>query len=187
MRLLLVEDDGMIGDGVRQGLRDDGFTLDWPIGPESCSHVRSSKISCMAGDRRWKATPWKCTYTTSEKNLVRTSSRMFGGVVTPYREHFARRVPVPVCDRRRAVEKQFPKAKTPDGAAAGKITFSTSGSRGSRGAVSSFLTPCQTLISRTAPVGRRLLSGEPGRNDATAASFTAQAVIALAAPVCRLP
>lgn len=29
MRLLLVEDDVMIGEGVRQGLREDGFTLDW--------------------------------------------------------------------------------------------------------------------------------------------------------------
>ena len=29
MRLLLVEDDIMIGEGVRQGLRQDGFTLDW--------------------------------------------------------------------------------------------------------------------------------------------------------------
>lgn len=29
MRLLLVEDDVMIGEGVRQGLRQDGFALDW--------------------------------------------------------------------------------------------------------------------------------------------------------------
>ena len=29
MRLLLVEDDAMIGDSVRQGLRQDGFALDW--------------------------------------------------------------------------------------------------------------------------------------------------------------
>ena len=29
MRLLLVEDDVMIGEGVRQGLRLDGFALDW--------------------------------------------------------------------------------------------------------------------------------------------------------------
>lgn len=29
MRLLLVEDDPMIGDSVRQGLRQDGFTIDW--------------------------------------------------------------------------------------------------------------------------------------------------------------
>jgi two-component system, OmpR family, response regulator QseB len=29
MRLLLVEDDAMIGEGVRQGLRQDGFTVDW--------------------------------------------------------------------------------------------------------------------------------------------------------------
>jgi two-component system response regulator QseB len=29
MRLLLVEDDSMIGESVRQGLRQDGFTVDW--------------------------------------------------------------------------------------------------------------------------------------------------------------
>jgi len=31
MRLLLVEDDSMIGDSVRQGLRQDGFTVDWVL------------------------------------------------------------------------------------------------------------------------------------------------------------
>ena len=29
MRLLLVEDDRMIGEGVRKGLRQDGFAVDW--------------------------------------------------------------------------------------------------------------------------------------------------------------
>jgi two-component system response regulator QseB len=29
MRLLLVEDDSMIGESVRHGLRQDGFTIDW--------------------------------------------------------------------------------------------------------------------------------------------------------------
>lgn len=29
MRLLLVEDDAMLGDGVRAGLTQDGFTVDW--------------------------------------------------------------------------------------------------------------------------------------------------------------
>jgi len=29
MRLLLVEDDAMIGESVRLGLRRDGFTVDW--------------------------------------------------------------------------------------------------------------------------------------------------------------
>ncbi|MCW3482012.1 response regulator [Neisseriaceae bacterium JH1-16] len=29
MRLLLVEDDPMIGDGLQQGLRQEGFTVDW--------------------------------------------------------------------------------------------------------------------------------------------------------------
>ena len=29
MRLLLAEDDPMIGDGVRRGLAQDGFAVDW--------------------------------------------------------------------------------------------------------------------------------------------------------------
>jgi len=29
MRLLLVEDDRMIGESVRKGLRQDGFAVDW--------------------------------------------------------------------------------------------------------------------------------------------------------------
>ena len=35
MRLLLVEDDGMIGEAVRAGLRQDGFTVDWVRDAES--------------------------------------------------------------------------------------------------------------------------------------------------------
>jgi two-component system, OmpR family, response regulator QseB len=29
MRLLLIEDDGMVGESVRTGLRREGFTVDW--------------------------------------------------------------------------------------------------------------------------------------------------------------
>ena len=29
MRLLLVEDDRMIGEGLRQALRDEGYAVDW--------------------------------------------------------------------------------------------------------------------------------------------------------------
>ena len=29
MRVLLVEDDPMIGESVQQGLRQDGFVVDW--------------------------------------------------------------------------------------------------------------------------------------------------------------
>src|SRR4029450_8843488 len=29
MRVLLVEDDSMIGDSIRQGLQHDGYTVDW--------------------------------------------------------------------------------------------------------------------------------------------------------------
>ena len=35
MRLLLVEDDAMIGEAVRTGLRQDGFTIDWVRDAES--------------------------------------------------------------------------------------------------------------------------------------------------------
>ena len=35
MRLVLVEDDGMIGEAVRAGLRQDGFTVDWVRDAES--------------------------------------------------------------------------------------------------------------------------------------------------------
>ena len=35
MRLLLVEDDGMIGEAVRTGLRQEGFTVDWVRDAES--------------------------------------------------------------------------------------------------------------------------------------------------------
>ena len=29
MRLLLAEDDGMIGESIQRGLRQDGFAVDW--------------------------------------------------------------------------------------------------------------------------------------------------------------
>jgi two-component system, OmpR family, response regulator QseB len=39
MRLLLVEDDTMIGDAIREGLRREGFTVDWVHDGESASQV----------------------------------------------------------------------------------------------------------------------------------------------------
>ncbi len=45
MRLLLVEDDPMIGDSVQKGLRQDGFSVDW---------VRDGQ----AADAAWRATPY---------------------------------------------------------------------------------------------------------------------------------
>jgi two-component system, OmpR family, response regulator QseB len=39
MRLLLVEDDAMIGEAIREGLRRDGFTVDWVHDGESASQV----------------------------------------------------------------------------------------------------------------------------------------------------
>jgi two-component system response regulator QseB len=43
MRLLLVEDDTMIGEAIRSGLRRDGFTVDWVHDGESASQVLRSE------------------------------------------------------------------------------------------------------------------------------------------------
>jgi two-component system response regulator QseB len=39
LRLLLVEDDAMIGEAIREGLRREGFTVDWVHDGESASQV----------------------------------------------------------------------------------------------------------------------------------------------------
>ena len=39
MRLLLVEDDAMIGEAIRTGLKRDGFTVDWVHDGESADQV----------------------------------------------------------------------------------------------------------------------------------------------------
>ena len=39
MRLLLVEDDAMIGEAIREGLRREGFTVDWVYDGDSASQV----------------------------------------------------------------------------------------------------------------------------------------------------
>ncbi|MFZ0499493.1 MAG: response regulator transcription factor [Steroidobacteraceae bacterium] len=39
MRLLLVEDDAMIAEAIREGLRREGFTVDWVYDGESASQV----------------------------------------------------------------------------------------------------------------------------------------------------
>ncbi|HKT73906.1 MAG TPA: response regulator transcription factor [Steroidobacteraceae bacterium] len=39
MRLLLVEDDAMIGDAIRSGLRGDGFVIDWVRDGQSADQV----------------------------------------------------------------------------------------------------------------------------------------------------
>ena len=39
MRVLLVEDDDMIGDSVRKGLRHDGFAIDWVRDGEAALHA----------------------------------------------------------------------------------------------------------------------------------------------------
>jgi two-component system response regulator QseB len=39
MRLLLVEDDAMIGEAIRAGLKREGFTVDWVYDGESASRV----------------------------------------------------------------------------------------------------------------------------------------------------
>jgi len=43
MRLLLVEDDRMIGEGVRKGLRQDGFAVDWVQDGRAAEHALGSE------------------------------------------------------------------------------------------------------------------------------------------------
>jgi two-component system, OmpR family, response regulator QseB len=44
MRLLLVEDDGMIGEAIRDGLKRDGFTVDWVHDGETASQVLRTEL-----------------------------------------------------------------------------------------------------------------------------------------------
>jgi two-component system response regulator QseB len=44
MRLLLVEDDTMIGEAIRSGLKRDGFTVDWVHDGESASQVLRTEV-----------------------------------------------------------------------------------------------------------------------------------------------
>jgi DNA-binding response OmpR family regulator len=39
MRLLLVEDDQLLGDGIRAGLKQDGYTVDWVQDGEAADHA----------------------------------------------------------------------------------------------------------------------------------------------------
>ena len=43
MRLLLVEDDPMIGEAIRAGLKREGFTVDWVHDAESAAQVLGSE------------------------------------------------------------------------------------------------------------------------------------------------
>ncbi|MFN0314967.1 MAG: response regulator [Burkholderiales bacterium] len=47
MRLLLVEDDSMIGESVRQGLRQDGYTVDWVQDGRAAEHALASEDYTM--------------------------------------------------------------------------------------------------------------------------------------------
>jgi two-component system, OmpR family, response regulator QseB len=47
MRLLLVEDDSMIGQSVRQGLRQDGYTVDWVQDGRAAEHALASEAYAM--------------------------------------------------------------------------------------------------------------------------------------------
>ncbi|HEY6517594.1 MAG TPA: response regulator [Steroidobacteraceae bacterium] len=44
MRLLLVEDDTMIGEAIREGLRREGFTVDWVYDGDSASQVLGTEL-----------------------------------------------------------------------------------------------------------------------------------------------
>jgi DNA-binding response OmpR family regulator len=43
MRLLLVEDDQLLGDGIRAGLGQDGYTVDWVEDGEAADHALQSE------------------------------------------------------------------------------------------------------------------------------------------------
>ncbi len=43
MRILLVEDDPLLGDGIRAGLSQDGYVVDWVTSGESASHALASE------------------------------------------------------------------------------------------------------------------------------------------------
>ena len=48
MRLLLVEDDAMIGEAIRTGLKRDGFTVDWVYDGESADRVLRTEAFDLA-------------------------------------------------------------------------------------------------------------------------------------------
>lgn len=51
MRLLLVEDDELLGDGVKTGLTRDGFTVDWLKDGVSAEHaLKSENFECIVLD-----------------------------------------------------------------------------------------------------------------------------------------
>ena len=51
MRLLLVEDDGMVGSAVREGLRQDGFSIDWvQDGSAAEAALRTEPYDCLLLD-----------------------------------------------------------------------------------------------------------------------------------------
>ncbi|HEX2566084.1 MAG TPA: response regulator transcription factor [Burkholderiales bacterium] len=51
MRLLLVEDDGMVGQAVREGLRQDGFSIDWvQDGAAAETALRTEPYDCLLLD-----------------------------------------------------------------------------------------------------------------------------------------
>lgn len=51
MRLLLVEDDRMIGESVQKGLRQDGFSVDWVQDGRSAEHALAAEdYDCMLLD-----------------------------------------------------------------------------------------------------------------------------------------
>ena len=51
MRLLLVEDDGMVGQAVREGLRQDGFSIDWVQDGDSAeTALRTEPYDCLLLD-----------------------------------------------------------------------------------------------------------------------------------------
>ena len=60
MRILLVEDDPMIGESVADGLKSEGYAVDW-VRDGKEAEVAASRNAVLAGGAR----PWICRDATA--------------------------------------------------------------------------------------------------------------------------
>ena len=66
MRLLLVEDDRMIGDSLRQALRDEGYAVDWVYDARAANATLASErfdlvlLDLTCPTRSSGAVAWTC-------------------------------------------------------------------------------------------------------------------------------
>ena len=67
MRVLLVEDDELLGDGIRTGLKHYGHTVDWVKDGQSANNVL---VSSLRGSQKYSRTQHNdtCRYFNCERN-----------------------------------------------------------------------------------------------------------------------